>query len=76
MAPKQVDPPQVISESRPKPNYGFDLFSRHMLSHDKFKELQIPERDRQLSFLWDQLSDKDKTDYHTEAEKVFIKVLL
>jgi len=41
-----------------------------MLSHDKYKDLKVPERDLKLSFLWDQLSDKDRKDYDFEAEKV------
>ena len=61
---------ELIWESRAQPTFGFYLFARHLLPSEKFKNLANSERDLQLSFLWNQMSEKDKSDYNTQAQKV------
>lgn len=65
--------PKSIAESyRPSPraSLGFSLFSRHLISSEKFRVLKTADRNRQLSNHWNRLSETEKSEYNIEAVKV------
>ena len=49
---------------------GFILFTRQLLSSDKFKVLSLKDRDEQLLIYWNWLSEKEKNEFNVEAQKV------
>lgn len=55
---------------KPQPSFGFNLFTRQLLSNEKFRALKGNDRDQQLLTRWEQLSDKEIHEFDIEVEKV------
>ena len=66
--PKSID---ADSYQKPKSNLlGFSLFTRQLISSEKFRVLSSADRNMQLCIHWNRMSEKEKDEYNTEAEKV------
>ena len=60
----------TAKQNLPLMSLGFILFTRQLLSSDKFKVLSLKDRDEQLLIYWNWLSEKEKNEFNVEAQKV------
>ncbi len=60
----------TAKQNLPLMSLGFILFTRQLLSSDKFKVLSLKDRDEQLLIYWNRLSEKEKNEFNHEAQKV------
>ncbi|XP_046440681.1 nucleolar transcription factor 1-like isoform X1 [Daphnia pulex] len=52
------------------PNSGYSLFSKKLLSSNSLKQFETKERMTEISRLWKELSDEDKTSYNDKATQM------
>ncbi len=52
------------------PNSGYSLFSKKLLSSNSLKQFETKERMTEISRLWKELSEEEKTAYNDKAYQV------
>ena len=52
------------------PNSGYSLYSKELLSSDRLKAFESKERMTEISRMWKELGEKEKTDFNDRANAV------